>query len=73
VAGDVAGIEEANTAMDEGRLVGVVIAEKLGRLSSGEANRIKTNLRKRLANLRIGSYGEGREKGKEEIIEHLSV
>ena len=32
VAGDITGIEEANTAMDEGRLVGVAVAEKLGRL-----------------------------------------
>jgi thioredoxin reductase len=73
VAGDIAGIEEANTAMDEGRLVGVAIAEKMGCLSSKEASGIKAEIRKRLANLRIGSYGEERDKGKREIIAHLSV
>jgi NADPH-dependent 2,4-dienoyl-CoA reductase/sulfur reductase-like enzyme len=73
VAGDLAGIEEANTAMDEGRLVGVVVAEKLGRLSSGEAARIKKEIRKRLSNLRLGSFGEGRSRAKKQIIEQLAV
>jgi NADPH-dependent 2,4-dienoyl-CoA reductase/sulfur reductase-like enzyme len=73
VAGDITGIEEANTAMDEGRLVGVVIAEKLGRLSPGEAARIKPEIQQRLAHLRIGSFGEERSKAKKEIVEYMSV
>ena len=69
VAGDITGIEEANTAMDEGRLVGVVVAEKLGRLSSQEAKSIKSEIQLRLANLRIGRYGEERAKEKKKIVE----
>jgi NADPH-dependent 2,4-dienoyl-CoA reductase/sulfur reductase-like enzyme len=73
VAGDITGIEEANTAMDEGRLVGVVIAEKLGKLARKEATSIKSGIRQRLANLRIGSYGAQREKAKKEVIEYISA
>ena len=69
VAGDITGIEEANTAMDEGRLVGIAVAEKLGRLSSKEAKNIKTEIQLRLANLRIGRYGEDRAKAKKKIVE----
>jgi NADPH-dependent 2,4-dienoyl-CoA reductase/sulfur reductase-like enzyme len=73
VAGDVTGIEEANTAMDEGRLVGIAVAEKLGRLSSKEAESMKTEIQRRLADLRIGSYGEERAKAKKDIIEFDTV
>jgi NADPH-dependent 2,4-dienoyl-CoA reductase/sulfur reductase-like enzyme len=73
VAGDIAGIEEANTAMDEGRLVGVVIAEKLGKLTPKEAASIKVGIWQRLANLRIGSYGEERAKAKKQVIEYISA
>jgi NADPH-dependent 2,4-dienoyl-CoA reductase/sulfur reductase-like enzyme len=72
VAGDITGCEEANTAMDEGRLVGIVVAEKLGKLAKKEAAGIKTEIQKRLANLRIGSYGEEREKAKKEVIEYIT-
>lgn len=37
VAGDAAGVEEASIAMEEGRLVGLVSAARLGYLSSAEA------------------------------------
>lgn len=73
VAGDIAGCEEANTAMDEGRLAGVVIAEKLGKLVPKEAAGIKAEIQQRLANLRIGSYGEEREKAKKKVIENISA
>jgi NADPH-dependent 2,4-dienoyl-CoA reductase/sulfur reductase-like enzyme len=69
VAGDITGIEEANTAMDEGRLVGIAVAEKLGRLPSKKAGQIKAEIQQRLANLRIGRYGEERAKDKKRIIE----
>ena len=39
VAGDVAGIEEASTAMEEGRLAGTAIAAALGLLEEAEAGR----------------------------------
>jgi len=70
VAGDVAGIEEANTAMDEGRLVGIVVAEKLGKIPTKKAGELKIQIRKRLADLRLGSFGSVRASGKAEIIKH---
>jgi len=37
VAGDITGIDEASTAMEEGRIVGISVAEALGYVSSYEA------------------------------------
>lgn len=59
VAGDLAGIEEASTAMEEGRLAGLAAAENLGYLSPEEGARKKAEVRERLATLHIGSFGEG--------------
>ena len=73
VAGDITGIEEANTAMDEGRLVGIAVAEKLGRLSTAGAESKKTEIQQRLANLRIGKYGEERAREKKKIIQSDSA
>ena len=71
VAGDLTGIEEANTAMDEGRLAGIVIAERLGKLPKAKAEGLKNEIRKRLANLRIGSFGFERAAAKEAILAGL--
>jgi pyruvate/2-oxoglutarate dehydrogenase complex dihydrolipoamide dehydrogenase (E3) component len=71
VAGDITGIEEANTAMDEGRLVGVAVAEKLGRVDRSKTEELKSDIRRRLADLRIGSYGRQRAEGKQEVLAAL--
>jgi NADPH-dependent 2,4-dienoyl-CoA reductase/sulfur reductase-like enzyme len=68
VAGDLAGIEEASTAMEEGRLAGLAAAEALGHLTREEGERKKREVRERLAALRIGSFGEGRAMAKREIL-----
>lgn len=68
VAGDTAGVEEANTAMDEGRLAGVAMAESLGYLNSKEAELRKKEIRQRLDSLRLGKFGEKRSKAKSEVI-----
>jgi len=68
VAGDLAGIEEASTAMEEGRLAGLAAAEALGYLPSREAERKKAEVRERLAALRIGSFGEERAEAKGQIM-----
>jgi NADPH-dependent 2,4-dienoyl-CoA reductase/sulfur reductase-like enzyme/Fe-S-cluster-containing hydrogenase component 2 len=68
VAGDLAGIEEASTAMEEGRLAGLAAAEALGYLSPEEGEKKKVKARERLAALRIGSFGEGRGVAKEQIV-----
>lgn len=68
VAGDITGVEEENTAIDEGRLTGVSVAESLGYLSSREANECKQVIRNRLKCLRMGPFGEERQKAKEKIM-----
>lgn len=68
VAGDVSGIEEASTAMEEGKLAGISICKELGLISESEyAEQIK-DIEERIGELRIGSHGEQRRKAKEEII-----
>ena len=54
-AGDVAGIEEASTAMEEGRLVGLSILKKLGLISSLEIERKKDKHKISLDQLRSKS------------------
>ena len=60
VAGDVAGVEEASTAIEEGRLAGVAAAESLGKLGALEAKARKEAIWQRLNDLRAGPFGEGR-------------
>jgi NADPH-dependent 2,4-dienoyl-CoA reductase/sulfur reductase-like enzyme len=67
VAGDLAGIEEASTAMEEGRLVGNFIAFKSGHLTEDQFNENSIVINRRLSELRLGSFGIAREKGKELI------
>jgi NADPH-dependent 2,4-dienoyl-CoA reductase/sulfur reductase-like enzyme len=68
VAGDTAGVEEANTAMDEGRLAGTAIAEALGYLPKEQAAEKKAAIRQRLEALRQGPFGERRLKAKARIV-----
>jgi len=67
VAGDIAGIEEASTALEEGRLAGVAAAESLGCYTSREARTLKKEAHARLAALRMGTYGEMRRQAKERL------
>ena len=69
VAGDTAGVEEANTAMDEGRLAGVAIAHSLGHLSFEQAEKDKAVIRDRLTALRQGPFGQKRLNAKNRVIE----
>ncbi len=72
VAGDSSGIEEASTAMLEGRIAGVSAANSLGYNRGGE--RLIEEYRKRLRQLRAGPFGEkpriAKEKMKELWEEH---
>ena len=64
VAGDVSGIEEASTAMLEGRLAGLSAAESLGKkVAPGR----KKNVLDQLAELRAGPFGEKARRGKEKM------
>jgi len=69
VAGDLTGVEEASTAMEEGRLAGVSAAVALGYLDSAQAEVRKEEIRIRLENLRSGPFGEGRNTAKQVIIQ----
>lgn len=69
VAGDIAGVEEASTAMEEGRLSGLSAAASLGYLNSGEYTEKSREVWTRLDSLRSGPFGAGRKKAKAMILE----
>lgn len=68
VAGDATGVEEANTALEEGRIAGISAVESLGLISSTEAERKRIEIWKRLEALRMGPFGERRQMEKENIL-----
>ncbi|NLF28501.1 MAG: FAD-dependent oxidoreductase [Clostridiales bacterium] len=69
VAGDTAGAEEANTALDEGRLAGIAIAQSLGKIGDASAEAKKEEIRARLESLRLGPFGEKRLSAKKRIVD----
>lgn len=71
VAGDVSGVEEASTAMEEGKLAGVNAAVALGKLSSEEGEKRSSEICNNLNALRCGVFGEKRRKAKDRLL--LSV
>lgn len=68
VAGDVAGIEEASSAIVEGRIAGLAIAHSLGYLSDSEFGDARAIQLASMAGLRSGPFGEKRRQGKEAMI-----
>jgi thioredoxin reductase len=70
VAGDVTGIEEASIAMEQGRMAGLAAAQALGHLSAEEAEDRKADVRRRLAALRVGSFGDVRADARKRILTH---
>ncbi|MFN2362746.1 MAG: FAD-dependent oxidoreductase, partial [Halarsenatibacteraceae bacterium] len=71
VVGDVTGVEEANTALEEGRLAGVDAADKLGYFQDSNAEEVKDEIRERVKGLRLGPFGEDRLKAKKDIIKEF--
>lgn len=69
VAGDIAGVEEASTAMEEGRLAGVAAAADLGYIGEEEAAARKAEIHSRLDLLRSGQFGLKRAAAKRQIEE----
>jgi thioredoxin reductase len=67
VAGDVTGIEEASTALEEGRLAGVSCAYELGKIERQNYEMASKVINTNMMDLRIGSFGDQRRLGKEEI------
>jgi NADPH-dependent 2,4-dienoyl-CoA reductase/sulfur reductase-like enzyme len=68
-AGDLTGIEEASTAMEEGRLAGLDVAQSLGSLSEKEADPLREEIASRLRDLRSGPFGSFRQTAKDAILE----
>jgi len=73
VAGDITGVEEASTAMEEGRLAGIAAAESLGLIGQEQATTDKNAVRGRIEVLRSGPFGEGRRLAKAEILQQRSL
>ena len=67
VAGDITGVEEASTAMEEGRLAGTAAAQALGYLGEAEAEARKQEIRRRMDALRSGEFGDRRREAKRAI------
>ncbi|MCP4177682.1 MAG: FAD-dependent oxidoreductase [bacterium] len=68
IAGDISGVEEASTAMEEGRLAGIDCAYSLGLYDDKTAKKEKLKVWERMNTLRTGSFGEGRYEAKEILI-----
>ena len=66
-AGDCTGVEEASTAMEEGRLAGLSSAYAMGKIAFEDYERKVEEINRNMMDLRIGSYGDERERCKEEI------
>lgn len=71
VAGDSAGVEEASSAIEEGKLAGIAAAEALGKIDAQAAREAKEKVWNSLDQLRTGPFGAGRHDAKEKIIEQM--
>ncbi len=69
VAGDVSGIEEASSAMEEGRLAGIAVSRALGKADPQAGARDLSEAERRLRALRLGPYGDDRYEAKEKIVQ----
>ena len=69
VAGDVSGVEEASTAMEEGKLAAAASCMSLGNVERSKAEQHMEHTRERLRALRLGPYGDYRHDSKLGIIE----
>ena len=71
VAGDASGVEEASSAIEEGKLAGIAAAQSLGKISEAEAAEAKAKVWESLNQLRTGPFGSGRAQAKEQIIRQM--
>lgn len=69
VVGDIAGVEEASTAMEEGRLAGVHAAYAMGYMDEKTMNGKAEETSRRLSSLRQGVFGQKRFSAKRRIVE----
>lgn len=67
VAGDAAGVEEASTALEEGRLAGISAASAMGKGEARDREEIK-EIANRLRSLRGGPFCSHRQDAKQELV-----
>lgn len=72
VAGDATGVEEANTALEEGRIAGISAAQELGLISPEDGDMRRSEIWKRLNALRLGPFGEKRMKEKDAVMKEYA-
>lgn len=73
IAGDASGVEEASTAMIEGRLAGLAAAEWLGAESdTDELARLRDEAADSLKTLRAGPFGAKAREGKEKMLSSMN-
>lgn len=65
VAGDITGVEEASTAMEEGRLAGLCAAQALGHGEPAALETTRREIQARLDDLRAGAQGQRRRESKQ--------
>ena len=70
VAGDASGIEEASTAMIEGKIAGLAAAMQLGRIRK---KNLLVQYQNQLSQLRAGPFGEKPRIAKEKIAKHVEI
>lgn len=73
VAGDITGVEEASSAMEEGKLAGIAAAASLGYLDQEKAKELKDEVQVRLSALRTGAFGEKRQTAKTEQMARMAA
>jgi thioredoxin reductase len=67
IAGDISGIEEASTAIIEGRIAGLAIAHSLGYIEEKDFLDQRDQQFQSIQGLRSGSHGEARKKAKDDL------
>jgi len=70
IAGDISGVEEASTAMEEGRMAGLSAAYSLGYVASADYGLRFKDAQRRMEALRSGLFGEKRRVAKAAIVAH---
>ena len=73
IAGDLTGIEEASTAMEEGRIAGTAVSLSLKKIDSKKGSRLMKMAQERLKMLRMGPFGDYRYAGKQRIVKNYST
>jgi pyruvate/2-oxoglutarate dehydrogenase complex dihydrolipoamide dehydrogenase (E3) component len=68
IAGDMAGVEEASTAIDEGRIAGIAAASSIGLIDEINLKEKIFQIWSRLNSLRIGPFGQSRQEAKKILI-----